>query len=215
MPVPGRGSAWRLGGLLGGGVAGGRCGGDLPADASVALGAVDRAWDFGECSYVIGLGVSGPVRVHYTLSEPLGPTWLRLVEVGERRRRQVLGAALGCGLLADAPPPRSPGKAGRWLHVAGHGRTAWTDLPPDRRVGGVPVADLVAGLVPRKVWRELHVRRQEAWQEWARSASRAGGPDDAAGPGGAGGAGSAGGRRVPEQGEGWPGARSGGGRGAW
>ncbi|TDC72853.1 hypothetical protein [Actinomadura sp. 7K507] len=143
----------------------------VPADGLVAVGAVDRAWSRGECAYVISVGATGPARVHYSMSEPAGPTWLRLAQISERRRRRVLDAALRCGVLAGAGLLRGgPAEVGRfgWLHVAGHGLSGWTILPPDRRIGGVAFLDLVGGLVPGAVWRDLHARRQEAWQDWAR-----------------------------------------------
>lgn len=143
---------------------------ELPEDALVAVGADDERWAYGECAYVISVAATGPVRVHYSLTEPAGPTWLRLVEVGERRRRRVLAAGLTCGALAGAGSRGGQGEAAPhgWLHAAAAGWTVWTHLPADGRLDGVAMLDLVADLVPRGTWRELHVRRAEAWDAWAR-----------------------------------------------
>ncbi|MER6817688.1 hypothetical protein ABT299_51290 [Spirillospora sp. NPDC000708] len=158
---------------------------EVPGDAVAAVGAVDP-WAWGECSYVITLSGTGPVRVHYTMTEPAGPSWLRLVPVSERRRRRVLGAAMRSGALAGAGlagadgravggPDGEPGQvaAHGWVHVGGYSRSAWVPLPPDRRVGGVLLADMLTGLVPGEVWRELDARRCEAWEAWARRAGSA------------------------------------------
>ncbi|MUN42579.1 hypothetical protein [Actinomadura litoris] len=152
--------------------------GELPGDAVASAGAVD-AWAWGECSYVVTLSATGPVRVHYSLTEPAGPAWLRLVPVSERRRRRVLGAALASGALvgaglvgADGRPVGVEVGAGRatpygWVHVGGYSRSAWVPLPEDRRVGGVRLADMLTELIPGGTWRELDARRCEAWRAWA------------------------------------------------
>ncbi|MBO2459244.1 hypothetical protein [Actinomadura violacea] len=146
---------------------------ELPSDAVAAAGAVDP-WPYGECSYVLTLAATGPLRVAYSLTEPAGPSWLRLVEVSERRRRRVLGAALMSGALAgaglaDGRPVGGPGpvSAHGWVHVGGYSRSAWVPLGADRGVGGVLLADMLADLVPRGTWRELDTRRCEAWAAWA------------------------------------------------
>jgi hypothetical protein len=162
---------------------------EVPGDAVAAVGAVDP-WSWGECSYVITLSTTGPVRLHYSLTDPAGPSWLRLVAISERRRRRVLGAAMRSGALAGAGLAGADGRsvggsvggtngepgqvaAHGWVHVGGYSRSAWVPLPPDRRVGGVLLADVLTGLVPRETWRELDARRCEAWEAWARRAGSA------------------------------------------
>lgn len=155
---------------------------ELPSDAVAAAGGVDP-WAYGECTYVITVSTTGPVRLNYTLADPTGPSWLRLVTISERRRRRVLGAAMRSGALAGAGladgrpvgPGGEPGTvaAHGWVHVGGYSRSAWVPLPADRRVGGVLLADMLTGLVPGEVWRELDARRCEAWEAWARRAGSA------------------------------------------
>lgn len=165
-----------------------RGGAPIPADLAVTVGAVEGGWSFGQCSFVVSVAASGPVRLQYVMEEPAGPTWLRHLRVRPAQRRKVLRAVLASGVLHGSGLPSWPGTpaggpasgpggsvagvpaavgAAGWLHAAGGGRSVWTPLPFDRRIGGVPVFDLVAGLVPSKVWRELYEQRQAAWQDWA------------------------------------------------
>ncbi|TDD13170.1 hypothetical protein E1287_43380, partial [Actinomadura sp. KC06] len=153
----------------------------------MAVGGRDTAWTRGECAFVIFVGETGAARLHYVMTEPAGPTWLRSVKVRERRRRRVLRAVAGCGVLEGAGPRAARAAAGGglvsgdsspfgWLHVATAKRSVWTDLPADGRVGGVAVRDLVVGLVPAAVWRELDLLRTEAWHRWAESVRLLGAP---------------------------------------
>lgn len=203
----------------------------VPAGAVVAVGGRDTVRTRGECSFVLLVGAAGPARLHYALTGPAGPVWLRLVPVGERGRRRVLRAVLGSGALAAAVPPgaravagaaaRSGARAGGdsmngespfgWLHVATENRSVWLDLPADGRVGGVAVRALVVGLVPAAVWRELGLLRGEVWDQWAEGSDRGAWldrtrPDDWPGPDDWAGPGRSGD-------QGWPGIRRGGGLG--
>ncbi|WP_301174843.1 hypothetical protein [Actinomadura geliboluensis] len=238
----------------------------VPSGMVAAVGGRETGWAYGECAYVVFVGATGPVRVHYALTDPVGPAWLRLVVVSDRRRRRVLGRLLRSGALEGAGPRGARaglgtghrGGAGTgvgtgagtgadasagvspfgWLHVAAGDRSVWTDLPSDGRVGGIAVRDLVVGLVPGRVWEELHARRAEAWDAWARACGSVPlpglpGPDrtrpDSGGSGGGFDAEATrreavdqgpwdtpvAGRRA-DQGPGWPGIRHGGGMGgAW
>ncbi|MFA1548852.1 hypothetical protein [Actinomadura chokoriensis] len=244
-------------GAGGGGVFGRLLGGPaIPAGVVAAVGGRESGWPYGECAYVVMVGASGPARLHYALTDPAGPTWLRLAEAGERRRRRALAGVLRSGVLESAGPRGARAGLGTgngagagagvgtggWLHVAAGYRSVWTDLPADGRVGGVAVRDLVVGLVPGRVWEELHARRDEAWRAWARRSGAVPMPGlggTVPGSSGCGDSGGGGGfdpdatRHEPvEQGpwdtpvagrraergpdEGWPGIRHGGGMGgAW
>ncbi|MFI0446018.1 hypothetical protein [Actinomadura sp. 6N118] len=140
----------------------------LAADTMVAVGASDDGWDGGVSASVVTVGMTGPVRVHYSLAEPAGPTWLRHVHISERQRRRVLSAALGCGALEGAGVRLGPDQAAPhgWLHVRSGGRNAWTHLPEGRCLGGIAVFDMVISLVPENVWQELHGLCWQAYAAW-------------------------------------------------
>ncbi|MBW8486705.1 hypothetical protein [Actinomadura parmotrematis] len=153
---------------------GGQRGGDLlrgrvvmPPDLAVAVGMAD-AWDGGLAGYVITAGVTGPVRVIYSMTEPAGPTWTMRVQPRERRRRRAVLAGLAVGLLENVPERTGGETPHGWASVTAWGRTAWAPLDADGLVDGrpVPVADLVVALVPDRVWVELHTRRARAWERW-------------------------------------------------
>ncbi|WP_067490983.1 hypothetical protein [Actinomadura hibisca] len=143
---------------------------EIPADLAVAVG-LRETGPGGACAVVVNVAAAGLVRVHYAMTEPAGPTWMQQVRVSERARRRALGAALACGTL-DAPGPRGgserPAPHG-WLHVTAGGRSAWTPLDAAGRVPGraVPVLGRITGLVPGRVWADLHARRDSAWRAWA------------------------------------------------
>ncbi|XVQ08467.1 hypothetical protein ACQP1W_38815 [Spirillospora sp. CA-255316] len=157
----------------------GASGGPLAGSVSVAVGAHEHGWEYGRCSVVVTLGATGPLRVQYSMVEPSGPSWLRLVRVRGWRRRRVLAAALRCGALSGAGGAVDTTDGGPvdggvalygWLVVAAGDRMVRLRLPGDGRIGGVPMREMVLGLVPGRVWRELHARRDEAWIAWAERA---------------------------------------------
>ncbi|MFI0349206.1 hypothetical protein [Actinomadura sp. 9N407] len=152
---------------------GGR-GGVVPPDATVAVGAAEHGWPYGRCAVVVTVSAAGPVRVNYAMTEPAGPMWLRQVPVRGRRRRRVLAAALGCGVL-DGAGTRWVNEGTQdalhgWLHVAASGRSRVVHFPQNGRIGGAALRDLMLDLVPGGVWKDLHARRDEAWAAWAQHA---------------------------------------------
>lgn len=137
---------------------------------TVAVGLSDP-WEWGAASYVLTLGSAGPLRLQYCMGDDTaeGRTWHRHVSVRERRRRRVLRKLLECGVMEGMGMRGGPGVPAPygWLYVAADGRMTVVHLPPDGRIGGVAVGELLGGLVPGSTWRGLRMLRDRAWQEWA------------------------------------------------